>query len=562
MEALKEKNYSKSSSMGLGKRLFFSPVPVQTKLQVNLPGDKYEVEADQVADQIVQRLPESDLFAASINQNLKPNNQGKPVHQFGKSISTIPAHYTYPIQSKCEACEEEKGILRKSESQNTLKPFGKEIPGVSKGKIKQKNNELPTVSAETEARLFSSKAGGNPLPKKTQSEMEQGFGVDFSNVRIHTDPSAVGMNKKLGALAFTHGSDIYFNSGKFDAQSKVGKKLLAHELTHVVQQRKSPNTKIQRAIGDGHDLSSPRFAGDIELEEVYDGNKVLERGERGGHVNKIQHAIQDKGFFLIHHGIDGIFEGETQGGVRNYQQHKGISADPIGKVGSHTMAALDADFPTVSDNSSTLSQNPADVSCIQELLCPWNEAIINDFRGGARRVIFVDDLFWADEIFQGGSWQPHPMPGAGETSGNTIRLNISNDCETVARTLYHEYQHARSPRRLRTEPWADEEDYAYTLETNWSIARGLSPDPGLVTTDPVSGETVIDQASLDAHVATYPGMGSNEEVIAKVGANRVRVRRDNGTVYVRNAAEGETVPGPRQVVNPQNIRPIDWPSCP
>ncbi|WP_373396419.1 DUF4157 domain-containing protein [Algoriphagus halophilus] len=66
--------------------------------------------------------------------------------------------------------------------------------------------------------------------------MEKGFGVDFTHVRIHTDSMAQLMSKNLGAQAFTHGSDIYFNSGKFETNTPNGKKLMAHELTHVLQQ--------------------------------------------------------------------------------------------------------------------------------------------------------------------------------------------------------------------------------------------------------------------------------------------------------------------------------------
>jgi hypothetical protein len=484
------------------RRPFFQAVPVQAKLKVNNTTNPLEFEADKVAKEVID-----------------PN-----LDRTGKKALPV-------IQRKCEACEIEE--LDRKES----------------------SNEIPEVSREVESHIYNLDGKGRSMNNSEKNFFEPRFGMDFSNVKIHENDISA---EKINARAYTRGNHVVFNQGEHPSN----KMLMAHELTHVIQQRKGVNSMIQRAIGDGHDLNSPRFAGDTELEEIYDGNKVLERGERGGHVNKIQHAIQDKGFFLMHHGVDGIFESETQRGVRDYQQNKGISTDPIGKIGSNTMGALDSDFPSVSDTPSQLSQNPSDITCIQQLLCPWNEAIINDFRSGSRRVIFVDDLFWADEIFQGGSWQPHPMPGAGETSGNTIRLNISDDCESVTRTLYHEYQHARSPRRLLSESWADEEDYAYTLETNWSIARGLTPDPGLVTTDPISGETVIDQASLDAHVATYPGMAANEEVLSKVGANKVRVRRENGSVYVRNAAEGDTVPGSRQIVNPVNIRPVDWPTCP
>jgi hypothetical protein len=66
--------------------------------------------------------------------------------------------------------------------------------------------------------------------------MGNAMGVDFSGVNIHTDSKAVQMNQKLGAKAFTHGNDIYFKEGEFNPESNNGKKLLAHELTHVVQQ--------------------------------------------------------------------------------------------------------------------------------------------------------------------------------------------------------------------------------------------------------------------------------------------------------------------------------------
>lgn len=484
------------------RRPFFQAVPVQGKLKVNNTANPLEVEADKVAKEVID-----------------PNLDGT-----GKIALPV-------IQRKCEACEMEE--LDRKES----------------------SDEIPEVSREVESHIYNLDGKGRSMNNSEKNFFEPRFGKDFSNVKIHENDISA---EKINARAYTRGNHVVFNQGEHPSN----KMLMAHELTHVVQQRGISDFKIQRAIGDGHDLTSPRFARDTELEEVFDGNKVLERGESGGHVNKIQHAIQDKGHFLLHFGIDGQYEGETERGVTAYQHEKGISTDPTGKVGTGTMAALDSDFQAVADNSSTLNQNPADVACIQEILCPWNEAIINDFRTGSRVVILVDDLFWADEIFQGGSWQPHPMPGAGETSGNTIRLNISDDCETVAQTLYHEYQHARSPRRLRSETWAAEEDYAYSIETNWSISRGLTPDPSLVTTDPVSGDTVLDQTGVDAQVDTYPGMGTNEEIIEKVGATRVRVRRDNGTVYVRNAANGDTVPGSRQIVNPVNIRPVDWPICP
>ncbi|RNI33811.1 DUF4157 domain-containing protein [Hanamia caeni] len=64
--------------------------------------------------------------------------------------------------------------------------------------------------------------------------MESSIGADFSGVRIHNNSAAAQLSDNLNAQAFTHGNDIYFNSGKYDTSSSEGKHLLAHELTHTV----------------------------------------------------------------------------------------------------------------------------------------------------------------------------------------------------------------------------------------------------------------------------------------------------------------------------------------
>ncbi|NNE65385.1 MAG: DUF4157 domain-containing protein [Pyrinomonadaceae bacterium] len=81
------------------------------------------------------------------------------------------------------------------------------------------------------------KMKGDPLPNHVKQELENSLGANLSGVRVHTGPSAVRMAKTLNAQAFTHGRDIYFNSGAYDPQTSEGRKLLAHELTHVLQQK-------------------------------------------------------------------------------------------------------------------------------------------------------------------------------------------------------------------------------------------------------------------------------------------------------------------------------------
>ena len=79
--------------------------------------------------------------------------------------------------------------------------------------------------------------GGRPLDPTVRKKLEAAFGADLSNVRIHTDSSARAPSSSVGARAFTHGNDIFFQAGAYQPNTDYGKKLLAHEVAHVLQQR-------------------------------------------------------------------------------------------------------------------------------------------------------------------------------------------------------------------------------------------------------------------------------------------------------------------------------------
>lgn len=94
---------------------------------------------------------------------------------------------------------------------------------------------------DTIARAIQSKwGGGATLDEGSRSNMEDAMGEDFSGVRVHTDADADSLSRSVKAKAFTTGQDIFFRSGEYQPGSGQGDKLLAHELTHVVQQRGSP----------------------------------------------------------------------------------------------------------------------------------------------------------------------------------------------------------------------------------------------------------------------------------------------------------------------------------
>src|SRR5262249_17975831 len=90
--------------------------------------------------------------------------------------------------------------------------------------------------------IQQARGGGQPLPEGVRGAMEQALGTDFSGVRVHTGAQADQLNRVLQARAFTTGRDIFLRRGEYTPGGRAGRELLAHELTHVVQQ--TGNTKI------------------------------------------------------------------------------------------------------------------------------------------------------------------------------------------------------------------------------------------------------------------------------------------------------------------------------
>ncbi len=120
------------------------------------------------------------------------------------------------------------------------------------------------------------KGGGTPLDESTRSTMESSFGQDFSDVRIHTDSKASASAESVGANAYTVGNDMVFRSGHFDSSSPTGQRTIAHELTHVVQQRSGPVDGTEAA--GGIRLSDPgdsfERAADHTADQVVNGSSA------------------------------------------------------------------------------------------------------------------------------------------------------------------------------------------------------------------------------------------------------------------------------------------------
>lgn len=381
--------------------------------------------------------------------------------------------------------------------------------------------------------------------------------TDFA-AEYHPDELEQAVQRARDAPSSLSSQDISFLQQTIGNQS-VGQLLQAKDtgdgshLPTIHQHASGAGPQVQLA----EDLTSPRFASDSTLQDINDGSGTLKEGDEGASVRKVQHAIHDAGVLFLGHGTDGKFGPETTRRVSRFQRRNGISSDPTGEVGAATIGKLDELFPAMALPST--AGDPYTFDGMKAILCQWNSAMIQDLQN--LRVIMVASLEWADEEFDGTGWVEKPMSGAGETEGHTIRIATDDTNENVAKTLYHEYQHARSPYAYRTRDWADEESRVYEMETYWAIARGLTPDPGLTTTDPDTGEVEVDESGVTAQVESYPGLDAANpgEVEAKVGTNRVRVRMPDGSVRVRNAVAGDSVPGPRRTTSPRHrVRDAEW----
>jgi hypothetical protein len=123
--------------------------------------------------------------------------------------------------------------------------------------------------AAIEREIDGARGGGQALDHGVRGQMENSFGADFGGVRVHTDERADTLNHTLSARAFTTGQDIFFRQGEYNPGSSGGRELLAHELTHVVQQN---GDGIQRKMdvsqpGDAHEVEADQMASAVMRQE-------------------------------------------------------------------------------------------------------------------------------------------------------------------------------------------------------------------------------------------------------------------------------------------------------
>jgi len=184
------------------RRLFESGT-IQASLKIGHPNDKYEQEADRVADKVM-RMPEPKVQLQTEEEEEEELIQPKPISD---KITPLVQRQVVP-----EA--EEKEILQ----------------------TKEGADYTPPIAQDLESRIQELQGSGKPLPRPVRKFFEPRFDHNFSRVRIHHDSEANRLAAAINAQAFTVGHNIVFGAGRYAPRTQAGKRLMAHELTHVMQQ--------------------------------------------------------------------------------------------------------------------------------------------------------------------------------------------------------------------------------------------------------------------------------------------------------------------------------------
>ena len=208
---------------------------IQAALKVSNPNDKHEKEADSVAEKVMRME----------NEEKKEEVQTKCKDCENKeSIQTKPL--VDSITPKIQKQEQEDEEMQ---AKHNSKIYRQEQED-EEMQAKSNSNKKSEVSGNIESQIRSAISGGRELPKEINRKFAPKFGVDFSGVKIHNDSTANKLARSTNARAFTYRNHIFFSSGEYSPHTSNGKRLLAHELTHVVQQNKGKVSKsnIQRAV--------------------------------------------------------------------------------------------------------------------------------------------------------------------------------------------------------------------------------------------------------------------------------------------------------------------------
>ncbi len=246
---------------------------IQAKLTVGAAGDAYEQEADRVADRVLAMAPGGDAGQGTLASRDGVQREGPDgkiqAGSLAASISRVP-------DARPAAPEREAPVLRSEEGDASVPS------GVARRPVGPEGGD---AGPGMEAALAAS--SGRPLPDGVRADLEPRFGADFSAVRIHSGPEVARLSQDLGAQAFTRGQDVFIPADRYDPGTSTGVRLLAHELTHTIQQRE-PGA-VRRWMPTGHSsITQKVFADEQLLATSYDRDAQKYLADRSPDMDYIQ----------------------------------------------------------------------------------------------------------------------------------------------------------------------------------------------------------------------------------------------------------------------------------
>ncbi len=295
-----------------------------------------------------------------------------------------------------------------------------------------------------ESRLSARRGSGMPLPHDVRAFMEPRFGADFGHVRVHTDGEADRLARAINAKAFTYGSDIYFSAGSYNPATTFGKQLLAHELTHTLQQGASNH--IRGWAARGHRALT---------KEAFKDNAVGERFDEGAQAFLVSRApdmdfVTDQ-FRTMQQGRKAskpreklynrlLASGETEAARRMFEANELHMRDPDYMM-SHGEAGRYKEDNASSTNAAMTR------ALVSKAVSEWE----SDNKGRALEIL-------SDALHQAEDRGSH---GEGNAfSGHDVRISIINDAMRI-RPLYE---------------WEEDGLVKFRRQTGKSSPEGWEPD--------------------------------------------------------------------------------------
>ena len=563
---------------GPGTAFDFLRIPIlatrpalQRKLTVGAESDSCEREADAIAAQVM-RAP-SPMPVAARGGGLQRKCAACAQEEENEKVQRRVGGSAGALRRKCAACASE------DESETLQREAG--------GSGTRAGSLAPPIVHQV------LRAPGAPLGEATRAFFEPRFGHDFSRVRVHTDAQAARSAQSVGAQAYTVGNHIVFNEGRYAPATASGGELLAHELTHTVQQG-AANT-VRRSAGGffaniGRGIASiftdePDYSNDDlndylgvldktgDIEDDYDSDNkaraVVNKWKKGGSEFSL---TEQRKALLIREMLSGaVFDDDEDAILEVLERSFNFELSYIFGAGGVTVAKLDSkldgdqhtlliDFferrfkngfdgaikgdltlaqaalpkdvgePLVS-NLLTEAHTEWNVACVLGILCSEDKAVVDELP--KLKVLTADEVVEVYWEYEAGGWQKKERRrGAfSKADEKIIGLKTGMTCASAAQAIVHEVRHQKQPQGMTS---VEAETDAYTFAEDWSIKRGMQAfKEDFRTTapgaQPGTQQIVPDKSAIEAY-AKIRYSGSTA-----VAGERVTGHRADGEAEIERA---------------------------